>query len=96
MNHDDLIARLLDLRERFIFQGGSEYARWLADSIAALVAERDAAVAALAAPAQPVKLELGDRFMEILRAIHGDMPDDFADSARMAFVHAIQEKPCGS
>lgn len=34
--------------------------------------------------------ELGDRFMEILRAIHGPMPDDFADSARLAFVHAIK------
>lgn len=39
-------------------------------------------------PAEPV--ELGDRFMEILRAIHGDMPDDFADSARLAFVHATK------
>ena len=28
--------------------------------------------------------------MEILRAIHGDMPDDFADSARLAFVHATK------
>jgi hypothetical protein len=44
-----------------------------------------------AAPAQPDSPELGDRFMEILRAIHGDMPDDFADSARLAFVHALKE-----
>jgi len=35
--------------------------------------------------------ELGDRFMEILRAIHGDIPDAFADSARLAFVHACKE-----
>ena len=42
--------------------------------------------------AQPVACpELGDRFMEILRAIHGDMPDAFADSARLAFVHALKE-----
>ncbi len=43
-------------------------------------------------PAQPAPtVELGDRFMEILRAIHGDMPDNFADSARLAFVHAVKE-----
>lgn len=49
----------------------------------------DAAREALSSqPAEPV--ELGDRFMEILRAIHGDMPDDFADSARLAFVHATK------
>jgi len=47
--------------------------------------------AALAQPAAPVHDELGDRFMEILRAIHGDMPDAFADSARLAFVHAMKE-----
>ena len=42
--------------------------------------------------AQPaVQGKLGDRFMEILRVIHGDMPDSFADSARLAFVHATQE-----
>ena len=51
-----------------------------------VLAGNAAAVAEL--PAQP---ELGDRFMEILRAIHGDMPDDFADSARLAFVDAVQE-----
>ncbi|UOF79469.1 Zn-ribbon protein [Caudoviricetes sp.] len=39
--------------------------------------------------AQP-SLELGDEFMAILRAIHGDMPDSFADSARLAFVHAMK------
>jgi hypothetical protein len=43
-----------------------------------------------AQPAEP-KLELGDKFMEILRAIHGDMPDAFADSARLAFVDALKE-----
>ncbi len=43
-------------------------------------------------PAQPApRLELGDRFMEILRAIHGDMPDAFADSARLAFAHVAKE-----
>jgi hypothetical protein len=50
--------------------------------------------AALAQPteqAEPVALELGDRFMEILRCIHGDMPDNLADSARLAFVHALKE-----
>jgi len=46
-------------------------------------------VESLAQPA--VKGELGDRFMEILRAIHGDVPDSFADSARLAFVHAMKE-----
>ncbi len=35
--------------------------------------------------------ELGDRFIEILTAIHGGMPDSCADSARLAFVHATQE-----
>ena len=37
--------------------------------------------------------ELGDSFMEILHSIHGDMPDSFADSARLAFVHALKAKP---
>jgi hypothetical protein len=43
-----------------------------------------------AQPPQEAQPELGDRFMEILRAIHGDMPDAFADSARLAFVHALK------
>jgi hypothetical protein len=36
------------------------------------------------------KLELGDTFMRVLRGIHGDMPDAFADSARLAFVHTLR------
>lgn len=42
-------------------------------------------------PATP-RIELGDRFMEILRAIHSEVPDTFADSARLAFVHALKER----
>lgn len=59
--------------------------RW-ARMFLATTTEQPAPPSAAAAP------ELGDRFMEILRAIHGDMPDAFADSARLAFVHALKER----
>jgi hypothetical protein len=44
-----------------------------------------------AEPARALNPDLGDRFMANLRAIHGEVPDSFADSARLAFVHTLKE-----
>lgn len=67
----DITVRLQDLRERFIFQGGSEFARDLADEIIELRRNNEELTAAVQAAAMDIaKFESGYRRYEKLRRLN--------------------------
>ena len=90
MNHDDLIARLKGDHET----AEDEWADMddAANTIAALVAERDAAEAALAQPAVPAT----DRYSELADALGCDSMDSHAariERARRLAAHPPSQPP---
>lgn len=71
MVEPDITIKLQDLRERFIFQGGSEFARNLADEIIELRRNNEELTAAVQAAAI-AKLERGYRRHEKLRRLNAN------------------------
>lgn len=71
MVEPDITVKLQDLRERFIFQGGSEFARNLADEIIELRRNSEELTAAVQAAAMDLeKFEPGYRRYEKLRRLN--------------------------